>query len=130
MQKDCKTILVVEDEPALRRFLELLLRKNGYDVAVASDGVEALARADEKKPDLVLLDLMMPKMDGFEVCQRLKSQSTTAKIPVFILTARTTAEARERCSAVGADEFIMKPYNPQDLMDRVEKRLNENQSQS
>jgi DNA-binding response OmpR family regulator len=123
MQQDCKTILIVEDEPALRRFLELLLRKSGYDVLVAGDGLEALAKAGEKRPDLVLCDLMMPRMDGFEVCERLKSQPATAGVPIFIVTARTTTEAKERCAAAGADEFIVKPYNPQELIRRIKLRL-------
>jgi DNA-binding response OmpR family regulator len=118
-----KMILVVEDEPALRRFLELLLRKNGYEVTIAEDGMEAVSRVEEVTPDLVLLDLMLPKMDGFEVCQRLRSRPATAATPIFVITARNTQEAREQSLAAGADEFILKPYNPKELMDQIERRL-------
>jgi two-component system phosphate regulon response regulator PhoB len=117
------TILIVEDEPALRRFLELLLRRGGYDVSLAQDGVEALARAEEATPALVLLDLMLPRMDGLEVCRRLRARPETGAVPIFILTARASAEAKEESLAAGADEFILKPYNPQDLMKRIHDRL-------
>ena len=120
---DRRLILVVEDEPALRRFLELLLLRNGYDVAVAEDGPEALVAAGRRRPDLVLLDLMLPKMDGFEVCERLRATPSTARVPIFVVTARTTPETRQRCLAAGADEFIPKPYDPRDLVDRIGRCL-------
>jgi two-component system phosphate regulon response regulator PhoB len=116
-------ILVVEDEPALRRFLELLLQRSGYAVRVAGDGVEALERVEERVPDLVLLDLMLPRMDGFEVCRRLRARQRTARVPILVLTARATEEARRRSLEAGADEFIVKPYNPHDLLERIGRRV-------
>ncbi|MBD3337378.1 MAG: response regulator [Candidatus Eisenbacteria bacterium] len=118
-----RTILIVEDEPALRRFLELLLRRHGFEVRAAEDGQAALDCLAEATPDLVLLDLMLPKIDGFEVCRRLRAQPATAATPVFVVTARATQEARRRCAVAGADAFIAKPYDPRALVEQITRRL-------
>lgn len=116
-------ILVVEDEPVLRRFVVQLLRREGYEVALAEDGAEALDLAFERTPHLVLLDLMIPKVDGFEVCRRLRDRPETARVPILVVSARDTDEARRHCREAGADDFIAKPFTVSELMARVEEAL-------
>jgi DNA-binding response OmpR family regulator len=120
------TILIVEDEPALRRFMTQLLMREGYDVQVAEDGLQALSLAEETTPDLVVLDLMLPELDGFDVCRRLRARPETARVPILVVTARGTHESRERSFEAGADDFILKPYDPRELIALIGKRIREN----
>jgi two-component system phosphate regulon response regulator PhoB len=120
------TILIVEDEPALRRFMTQLLMREGYDVDVAEDGFQALSLVEEKTPDLVLLDLMLPGMDGFDVCRRLRARKETAQVPIVVVTARGTQDSQERSFEAGANDFILKPYDPRELIALVEQRIREN----
>ncbi len=119
-----KKVLVVDDEDDIRHFLELVLRDRGYDVFVAAGGEEGLARARELRPDLILLDIMMPVLDGWEVLRRLKGQAETAGLPVAVLSARTEAKDRARGIREGAVDYIGKPFTLQELLRRIETILN------
>jgi DNA-binding response OmpR family regulator len=119
-----KKVLVVDDEDDIRHFLELVLRDRGYEVFVASGGEEGLARAQEIRPDLILLDIMMPVLDGWEVLRRLKGQAETASLPVAVLSARTEAKDRARGIREGAVDYIGKPFTLQELLRRIEAIFN------
>jgi len=112
-------VLLVEDEPDIRLIARAALMRAGFDVLTAGDGVEALAVAQSHAPDLILLDWMLPQLDGFETCVRLKADSGTAPIPVIFFTANTSADDRARCLALGALGCITKPFNPISLGDQV-----------
>ena len=125
-------ILIVDDEPQNLELLSAYLEKAGYNnIITASNGVEALKHVDGSPPDLILLDIMMPKMNGFEVCKRLKDDSRTRLIPIVIITALRDVEDKIRALDLGADEFLSKPFNRAELMARVRallkmKHLNDN----
>ncbi len=120
------TILIVDDEVGGRKTLEGILRPYGYDLAFASTGAEALAQAASRMPDLILLDVMMPGMDGFEVCRRLRADPCLAEIPVIMLTALDDRDSRLQGIESGADDFLSKPYDRTELRTRVQTitRLN------
>ena len=114
-----KKILVVDDEDDILHFLELVLREKGYDVVTAAGGQEALTRAQIEKPDLVLLDIMMPQMDGWEVLKLLRVDEETASIPVAMLSARTEAKDRVQGLQEGAVDYICKPFALQELLEKI-----------
>lgn len=116
-------ILVVDDEPDLVTVLKIGLETEGYDVLTASDGEQGLALARQFMPDLLMLDLMLPRMDGYKVCRALKFDERYKKIPIFILSARSGETDRRLALELGADEFHSKPYNMRDLVARVRTRL-------
>ena len=118
-----KTILVVDDEDDILNFLELVLQEKGYEVLTANGGQEALTRAQMAKPDLVLLDIMMPQMDGWEVLKLLRVDDDTAKVPVAMLSARTDAQDRVQGLQEGAVDYIFKPFSLQDLLNKIESIL-------
>ncbi|RLC81896.1 MAG: hypothetical protein DRI81_01230, partial [Chloroflexi bacterium] len=113
------TVLVVDDNLALRQALEDLLAAEGYDVACASNGVEALAKATQLTPDLILLDVIMPDMDGFTVCQRLRADPLLADVPVIMITALADRDSRLRGFEAGADDYVSKPIDTPELLARV-----------
>jgi DNA-binding response OmpR family regulator len=115
-----KKILVVDDEDDILHFLELVLREKGYEVVTASGGHEALTQAQIEKPDLVLLDIMMPQMDGWEVLKLLRVDEETANVPVAMLSARTEAKDRVQGLQEGAIDYICKPFSLQELLGKVE----------
>jgi DNA-binding response OmpR family regulator len=115
-----KKILVVDDEEDILHFLELVLREKGYDVATAMNGHEALTKAQIEKPDLVLLDIMMPQMDGWEVLKLLRVDDETANIPVAMLSARTEAKDRVQGLQEGAIDYICKPFSLAELLAKIE----------
>lgn len=117
--KQTTTILIVDDEPTARDMLEMLLANQGYELASASNGLEALKLAAELMPDVILLDVMMPEMDGFEVCERLRADSTLAKVPVLMVTALDDRDSRLQGIEAGADDFISKPYDRFELRARL-----------
>ncbi|MDX5331813.1 MAG: phosphate regulon transcriptional regulator PhoB [Pseudomonadota bacterium] len=112
-------ILVAEDEDALSTLLNYNLEKEGYAVAVAADGEEALVMVDEKLPDLILLDWMLPKVSGIEVCRRLRARTETRNIPIIMLTARGEETDRIRGLDTGADDYIVKPFSMSELSARI-----------
>jgi len=118
-----ETILVVDDDPDIARFVEVNLRSAGYEVAVAADGEEALERAAEMRPDLVLLDVMMPRIDGFEVAQRLRRNPQTANTSIIMLTAKALSTDKVLGLTAGADDYIIKPFDPIELLARVKGTL-------
>jgi two-component system phosphate regulon response regulator PhoB len=112
-------ILVVEDEDALATLLHYNLEKEGYEVAVASDGEEALVQVDERQPDLLVLDWMLPKVSGIEVCRRLRSRAETRNLPIIMLTARGEESDRVRGLDTGADDYMSKPFSMAELSARI-----------
>ncbi len=117
--KQNSLILIVDDAPEGRILLERLLAVEGYDLAFAGDGVEALAKAATLTPDLILMDVMMPLMNGFEVCERLRADPTLAKVPIILITALDDRPARLHGLEVGADDFVTKPFDQTELLTRV-----------
>ena len=114
-----ESLLVVDDDPFIARLLEIELRAAGYDVRVASDGAQALTAAQERVPDLVLADVMMPNMDGFELTRRLRLDERTAGAKVILLTARGLSADRLEGFAVGANEYVIKPFDTPELLARI-----------
>src|SRR5712691_6266036 len=118
-----ESILVVDDDPDIARFVEVNLRSAGYEVAVAGDGEEALEKAGELRPDLVLLDVMMPRIDGFEVATRLRKNPQTANTSIIMLTAKALSADKVTGLQSGADDYIIKPFDPIELLARVKGTL-------
>ncbi|TRO96253.1 phosphate regulon transcriptional regulatory protein PhoB [Glycocaulis profundi] len=112
-------VLIVEDEDALSELLQYNLKKEGFRVSVAADGEEALMLVDERQPDVVLLDWMLPKVSGIEVCRRLRSRQETRNLPIIMLTARGEEADRIRGLDTGADDYIIKPFLMKELFARV-----------
>jgi len=112
-------ILVVEDEDALSTMLQYNLEKEGYEVVVAGDGEEALTLVSEKLPDLVILDWMLPKVSGIEVCRRLRQRSESRNVPIIMLTARGEESDRIRGLDTGADDYVVKPFAMSELSARI-----------
>lgn len=120
-----KRVLVVDDEPNIVLSLEFLMKKAGFEVEVARNGREALAALDREPPDLLLLDVMMPEIDGFEVCERIRSRPEWRKTKIVMLTARGRESERERGLALGADAYVTKPFSTRELVERVKAMLDE-----
>ena len=118
---DQSAILVVDDDAVLRKMLALMLTKSGYTVLEANDGLQALAVLKQKPVHGILLDVMMPGIDGFEVCRRVKSEPPTAHIPVVIVSALGGDKDRQRGLEAGADEFISKPVDPTRLLSVMQR---------
>jgi diguanylate cyclase (GGDEF)-like protein len=116
-------VLVVDDDPDIARFIEVNLRTHGFEVHLASDGVEALERAQELRPDLVLVDVMMPRMDGFQVVDRLRSDPRTSSVSIIMLTAKALTADKVLGITTGADDYIIKPFDPVELVARVKGTL-------
>lgn len=116
-------IMVVEDEAAISTLLEYNLTREGYDVRVAADGEEGLLRIEEDGPDLVVLDWMLPKISGIEVCRRLRSKPETRNVPVIMLTARSEEADRVRGLDTGADDYLTKPFSMSELSARIKAVL-------
>jgi len=118
-----RRVLIVDDEPNIVLSLEFLLRQQGYEVTVARDGEEALAAAAAQRPDLVVLDVMLPGLDGFEVCRRLRERSELAGLKILLLTARGRDVDRVRGLDEGADAYMSKPFSTRELMTAVAELL-------
>lgn len=116
-----RTILYVEDASEQRRLLAMYLEMNGYHVEVANDGIEGLTKAREFKPDLILLDLGMPKMDGYQMMQEMQADEALKDIPIVVISAWTAATHRDRAQAAGADVFITKPFELTHVLETVQK---------
>jgi DNA-binding response OmpR family regulator len=114
---------VVDDEPHVVRTLTFVLKKEGYDVSSAGDGEEAISKVRESKPNLMFLDVMMPKKNGYEVCQELKSDSGLMDIHIVMLSAKGQESDKEKALTLGADEFMTKPFSPAGVVERVKALL-------
>jgi DNA-binding response OmpR family regulator len=116
-------VLVADDDDDIRALIVFRLERAGYEVLPAADGETALQLATERRPDLAVLDVMMPKLDGYEVTQRLRAQEETSRMPVILLTARAQEADVARGLEAGADDYIKKPFSPQELGARVQAIL-------
>lgn len=124
MTTNLKCILCVEDEPEMIDLIRLILGRRGFEVKGATGGVEGLRMVREEKPDLVLLDLMMPDMDGWEVYQQIKADEKTKGIPVIVVTAKAQSIDKVLGLHIAkVDDYIAKPFSPQDLLNSIEKVL-------
>jgi DNA-binding response OmpR family regulator len=112
-------ILIADDDPDLREIVKLTLERDGYDVIEAADSEQAIARAIDSAPSLILLDIMMPGADGFDTCRQLKSDRRTHSVPVIIITGQSDPRTRTRGMQLGAADCLDKPLNPRDLSSRV-----------
>ena len=122
-----KKILIVEDEESLLKLESILLTTKGYLVQGATTGLAALEAVASEPPDLILLDIMLPELDGFEVCDRVKKNRETKHIPIILLTAKKTPEDIARGKEVGADEYITKPFKSAMVMSTIEELLKRNE---
>jgi len=122
---EVKRILAVDDEPHILKLVAFSLRSGGFEVIEASDGLSAIEVARVEQPDLVLMDVMMPALDGYEACRRLKADSATSDIPVVMLTAKTQLAEQKTGLECGALDYICKPFTPKDLVAQVQAFLSE-----
>jgi two-component system phosphate regulon response regulator PhoB len=116
-------ILVVDDEPEAVELVEFNLKQAGYAVMTAADGAEALKKARSQTPDLIVLDVMLPEMNGFEICKTLRFEPATARIPIIMLTAKAAEIDRVLGLELGADDYLTKPFSPRELLLRIKKIL-------
>ncbi len=116
-------ILVVDDEPMIVRLMEFILARQGHEVIVAVNGEEALEKIRAHRPDLVLLDIMMPRIDGYEVAQQLRADPETASVPIIMLSAKAQEEDIRRGAEVGVDAYVTKPFSPEHLVQVVTEHL-------
>jgi two-component system alkaline phosphatase synthesis response regulator PhoP len=114
-----KKVMVVDDEPYIARVIKFKLEQEGYTVVSANDGITGLEKIRQEKPQLVLLDVMMPGLSGYEVCQKIKADAELAGIPVVFLTAKGQERDREQGLAIGASDYITKPFSPNRLLELV-----------
>lgn len=118
-----KKILIVDDEPELVKATVIRFKAVGYDILSAPDGQEGVDMTKKHKPDLILLDIIMPKMDGYEVCKKLKADPETKEIPIIIFTASQQRELEKKCVEAGAEGIIMKPFETSELLEMANKFL-------
>ena len=118
-----RKILVVDDEPDIVTVISKVFRDNGYEVITADDGQEALEKAKTEKPDLILLDLMLPIMDGYKVCGLLKNDTRYAKIPIILFTAKAQENDIKLGEEVGADAYITKPFESEILLSKIKELI-------
>jgi len=117
------TILIVDDEPEGIELVEFNLKQSGFAVASAADGAEAIRKARSLRPDLIVLDVMLPEIDGFEVCKMLRRDPSTAGVPIIMLTAKAGEIDRVLGLELGADDYVTKPFSPRELLLRIKKVL-------
>ena len=113
------TVLVVDDDPVIQKLLQVNFEMEGYSVITASDGLEGLERARADRPDIIVCDIMMPRMDGLEVTRTLKADPDTASIPIILLSAKAQQADVTAGQATGANDYVTKPFDPLDLLQRV-----------
>jgi two-component system response regulator ResD len=119
-----QSVLVVDDEPMARTLLRLMLVRVGFEVSEAENGFDALEKVEGNLPDLILLDVMMPGMDGFTVCQKVRAREETAELPIIMLSAKTDSDSINRGLLVGATKYLTKPISPEELTKHVRSALN------
>jgi twitching motility two-component system response regulator PilG len=118
-----KVILVVDDSPTVRKIVKVTLTKMGCQVVMAEDGLEALAKIEDEKPDLILLDIIMPRMDGYQVCGLIKKKPHYKHIPIIMLSGKDGLFDKVRGRLAGSTDYITKPFQPHELKETVEKHL-------
>jgi two-component system alkaline phosphatase synthesis response regulator PhoP len=123
-----KLILIIEDEPDLSRWIEFHLQRRGYETLAVHDGTAGFDHALRRYPDLIILDLMLPKMHGLEVCRLLKSNPHTARVPVLVMTALDAESYRDQCLDAGAEDFLVKSLNTDQLLARVDAVFEEREA--
>ncbi len=116
-------ILIVDDEEDIVTALSIRLKAMGYDVITAFDGMSGLSKAREESPDLMLLDIMLPKLDGYKVCRMLKFDEKYRQIPIIMITAKVADNNKKMGEEMGADAYIIKPFNPEELMNKIKELL-------
>jgi DNA-binding response OmpR family regulator len=123
-----KKILVIEDDPGSRRLTEFTLKREGYEVFLASNGLEGLNRINQDQPDLVVLDVMLPGIDGYEIARRIRSQPKTEKLPILMLSGKVRAEDKAIGMQVGANDYLSKPADPALIVQKVAGLLGDSAS--
>ena len=122
------SVLVAEDEPNIVLSLQFIMKKAGLNVRVAKDGDQAIRELKKETPDVVLLDIMLPKRDGFSVCEMIKGNAEWSTVKVIMLTAKSREEDKQRAMELGADDYITKPFSTRELVERVMGMVGENES--
>jgi DNA-binding response OmpR family regulator len=123
MDNSGNLVLIADDDVDIVRFVALNLRLEGFEVVVANDGQDALDKALDVRPSLIVLDTMMPRLDGYQVCSRLRDERPDARVPVIMLTAKSLAADRAMAFTAGADDWVTKPFDPADLVSKVKHHL-------
>ena len=123
MPADSKRILICDDDPVILRLLQVNLELEGFDVLLGHNGEEAVQIAQAEHPDLIILDIMMPRMDGYQACEKLKSLDDTRDIPVVFLSAKAQQSDIEKGKSFGVADYITKPFDPNDLIDVLDRLL-------
>ena len=123
---DKKKILIVDDEIELTEMLAMRLRASGYEVVAIPDGEGALQKMRAEKPDLVILDIMLPNIDGYEICEAIKKDSVFKKTPVILLTAKDPGHEMDKIREAGADSCMVKPFEPKDLLEKIRELIKKN----
>ena len=118
-----RSVLIVDDEPNIVLSLEFLLKQAGYEVRVAGNGEEAMEAIAERAPDLIVLDVMMPTLDGYHVCETIRADPKLRAVRILMLTAKSRDVEREKALALGADDYITKPFSTRELVERVKTIL-------
>jgi len=121
-----QSVLIVDDEPMARTLLRLMLVRAGFNVSEAEDGFDALEKVQANQPDIILLDVMMPGMDGFTVCEELRQRKETSDLPIVMLSAKTDIDSINKGLRVGATKYLTKPISPEDLTRHVNDVLDAN----
>jgi DNA-binding response OmpR family regulator len=116
-----KKILICDDDPVILRLLQVNLEIEGYQVITAHHGEEAVEKARVEVPDLVILDIMMPRMDGYEACEKIRSQDETSEIPIVFLSAKAQQSDIDKGRAYGVSDYLTKPFDPRDLLEVIER---------
>jgi len=124
-----KTILIVDDEEYIVTSLEYVMKSAGYEVVVAYDGEQAIEKVKETAPDLLILDVMMPKLDGFEVCEKIRANPLWESIRIIMLTAKGRDSERDKGISLGADAYMTKPFSTRDILKRVTELLGDTDTQ-
>ncbi len=122
-ENTAQSVLIVDDEPMARTLLRLMLVRAGFNVSEAANGYDALDKVKKNRPDVVLLDVMMPGMDGFAVCESIRDHEDTADLPVIMLSAKTDLDSINKGLQVGATKYLTKPISPEDLTEHVRDAL-------
>jgi len=124
-----KTVLIVDDEEYIVTSLEYVMKSAGYEVVVAYDGEQAIEKVKETAPDLLILDVMMPKLDGFEVCEKIRANPLWESIRIIMLTAKGRDSERDKGISLGADAYMTKPFSTRDILKRVTELLGDTDTQ-